>query len=252
MMSPKTAGRLVGAAFLMAYLVYLTGGALVEAATGTPTELSRVAEHQLQIGVGALLMLANSVFVVAIGVLVFPAIVRHDALAARTYVVARVIEAVLLGVGVLSLLMLIPLARASEQATTDATDAAEGAAEVLGQVIPEANQTAMQIGMIALGIGSLLFCRALARARIVPRLVAVWGGLGYLILAAGEAGGILGYSGMLHYAVGGVFEVFLGVWLLVTGFPDGAPRSPSGGPDRDEAVARRGRPGPRRSPRILQ
>lgn len=249
MMSPKTAGRLVGAALLMAYLVYLTGGALVEAATGTPTELSRVAEHQLQIGVGALLMLANSVFVVAIGVLVFPAIVRHDALAARTYVAARVIEAVLLGVGVLSLLTLIPLARASDQATTDA---AAGAAEALGQVIPEVNQTAIQIGMIALGIGSLLFCRALARAQIVPRLVAVWGGLGYLILAVGEAGGILGYSGMLHYAVGGVFEVFLGIWLLVTGFPDGAPRSPSGGPFRGETIARRGRPGPRRSPRILQ
>lgn len=216
-MSPKSTGRVVGASILLAYLVYLSGGALVDSGAGVPAALSDVLEHQARIGVGALLMVANSVFVVGIGVLVFPAIVGHDELAARTYLAARIVEAVLLAVGVLFVLMLIPLAHSAAGAT------ATGPAEALGHTFQAANRSAMQLGMIALGLGSLLFCRALHRARIVPRAVAIWGATGYLMMAVGEVCGILGYQGMLHYAVGGVFEVFLGVWLLVTGFPSAVP-----------------------------
>lgn len=212
-MSRKTTGRLVGAFIPLAYIVYLAGGGLVDAGVGIPAELSQALEHQTQIGIGALLMLANSVFVIGIGLLAYPAIVNHDGLAARTYVITRVVEAVLLGVGVLFVLLLIPLARGVSGGTTT------GSAEALGHTFQAANRYAVQIGMIALGLGSLLFCRALYRARIVPRLVAIWGVVGYIILAAGEAYGILGYEGMLHYAIGGAFEVFLGVWLLVKGFP---------------------------------
>ena len=122
----------------------------------------------------------------------------------------------LLTVGILCLLLLIPLAQAYVEAgPTDASVLAS-----LAGVAQEGNQYALQLGMIGLGLGGLLLCRALFQARLVPRPLAVLGMVGYPVLAAGEMLGILGYDvGMVHYAPGFLFEVALGVLLLVKGFP---------------------------------
>ena len=71
-MSAKTIGRTVGVLFLLAYVVYLVGGALAGAGSASTVVLSHVAGHQLQISAGALLMLANSAAVIGVGVLIFP------------------------------------------------------------------------------------------------------------------------------------------------------------------------------------
>ena len=215
-MSTKTIGRIVGVLFLLAFVVYLTGGALVDSAAGTPAVLSDVATNRMQISTGALLMLANSAVVVGIGVLVFPILRRHDERSAHTYLLTRVFEATVLAVGVLFTLLLIPLAQ--EYADAGAADAS-----VLGsvaRVAQEANQYSMRIAMVGLGLGSLLFCRVLFRARLVPRPLAVLGLVGYATLAAGETLVTLGYDlSMAHYAPGGLFEVAVGVLLIVKGFP---------------------------------
>lgn len=213
-MSTRTTGRIVGSLFLLVFVVYLAGGALVDAGAGTPAVLGHVTDNHRQISAGALLMLANSVGVVSIGILVFPILRRHHQISAYAYLVTRVFEAVMLTVGVLCLLSLIPLAQAYAGSGDDSV------LPSLAYVLPELNQYALQIGMIGLGIGSLLFCRTLFRARLVPRPLAALGIIGYPVLAAGEALAVLGYDlGMAHYAPGGVFEVALGVLLIINGFP---------------------------------
>ncbi|MGH3500516.1 MAG: DUF4386 domain-containing protein, partial [Nocardioidaceae bacterium] len=154
-MSTTTTGRIVGALFLFAFVVYLAGGALVDSATGTADVLSEVADNKTQVGVGALLMLANSAAVVGIGVLVFPILRRHDEVSAHAYLVTRVFEAVVLAVGVLFLLLLVPLA----QEYADAGSVDGSALPSVARVANEANQYSMQIAMIGLGLGSILFCR---------------------------------------------------------------------------------------------
>ncbi len=223
-MSTRTIGRIVGALFLLAFVVYVTGEALVDSGAATPAVLPDVAGNQTRIAAGALLMLANSAIVVGIGVLVFPILKTHHAISAHAYLATRVFEAVVLAVGVLCLLLLIPLAQAYA-----AAGAGDGSVlPSLAYVAQEGNQYALRIGMIGLGLGSLLFCRALFLARLVPRSLAVLGIVGYPVLAAGEALGILGYDvGMAHYAPGGLFEVALGVLLLVKGFPAEDPQGPA-------------------------
>lgn len=216
-MSTRTTGRIVGVGFLLAFAVYLAGGALVDSGTGTPAVLTDVADHQVRISAGVLLMLVNSAVVVAIGVLVLPILKPRHELAAYAYLAARVFEAVTMAVGALFLLLLIPLAR--EYANAGAGTAAS-VLPSLARVAQEADQYSMRIAMIGLGIGAVLFCRALYRARLVPGFLALWGIVGYVALAAGEALGILGYGlGMAHYAPGGLFEVALGVLLIARGFP---------------------------------
>lgn len=143
----------------------------------------------LAYGVGASvgsvpLMLLNSVIVVAIGTLLYPRLTRPVGI---IYLAARIWEAALLGVGA-----------------------------VLGGPHGE---TLYQAGMLGLAIGSLFFCWHLLRAALVPAFLAWWGFIGYAIFAAGavlELAGVTG-AGLWCSILGGLFEVFFGVWLIVRG-----------------------------------
>ena len=73
---------------------------------------------------------------------------------------------------------------------------------------------------IGIGIGSLFFCVALHRSRLVPQLLAVWGFVGYASFAAGsflELAGVAG-AGLLSTVPGGLFEIFFAIWLIARGF----------------------------------
>ena len=74
--------------------------------------------------------------------------------------------------------------------------------------------------MTGLGVGSLFFCVVLCRARLVPRFLAVWGFVGYASFATGCVLELLGAAraGLPATILGGLFEVFFAIWLLVRGF----------------------------------
>jgi hypothetical protein len=148
-------------------------------------------------------MLLNSAVVAAIGILVRPVLRRHDGTSALAYLVSRVVEAVLLAVGVVFVLRLMPVAA----------------------------EYAYQVAMIAVGLGGVVFCRVLLRARLVPRLVAVWGLVGYALLGLGAGLEVLGVGvGLLLSVPGGLFELALGVLLIARGFPMASRGAPVGVP----------------------
>jgi Domain of unknown function (DUF4386) len=181
-MSTSTRGRVVGSLFWAAMLAYLGGTVLVTAAAGRPVLTAA----------GTMLMLLNSAVVAAIGIVVRPVLRRHDETSALAYLVSRVVEAVLLAVGVVFVLRLMPVAA----------------------------EYAYQIAMIVVGLGGVVFTRVLLRARLVPRFVAVWGLVGYALLGLGAALEVLGFGvGLLLSVPGGLFELALGVLLVARGFP---------------------------------
>jgi Domain of unknown function (DUF4386) len=143
---------------------------------------------------GPALMLLNSVVVATIGVLVFRVFRRPHPRTAVTYLVARALEAVLLALGVVLLVSM---------------GSAEG------------NSLAYQFAMLALGVGSVPFCRTLLRGQFVPGWLAAWGIVGYALLAAGASLELVGMGlGLVLAIPGGLFEVALGVTLIVRGFPE--------------------------------
>jgi Domain of unknown function (DUF4386) len=214
--STKSVGRTVGALLLLAFLVYGGGSALVASGSGTTDVLSEVAKNEVQVSAGALLMLVNSAFVASIGVLMFPVLKPHHKFAAHAYLVTRVVEAVMLAVGTLSLLLLIPLGHEYVAMGTGKPSVLPS----LARVAQEGSQYAYWMAMIALGLGSLPFCLVLLRANLVPTFMAVWGMVGYAIFTAGGILEILGYGTGLALSVpGGLFELALGVLLIARGFP---------------------------------
>ncbi|MEU4768275.1 DUF4386 domain-containing protein [Actinosynnema sp. NPDC023794] len=177
-MSSRTTGRAIGALFLLAFLAYGVGSALAGTASGSA---------------GALLMLANSAVVAGIGVLAFPVLRPHSELTAHAYLVGRAVEAALLAVGVVFLLLPEP--------------------------VPAGNHYSYQVAMMAVGAVGVLFCRVLLRARLVPRAIAVWGVVGYAVFLLGAVLEVLGYGvGVALSVPGGLFEIALGVLLIVKGF----------------------------------
>jgi Domain of unknown function (DUF4386) len=73
--------------------------------------------------------------------------------------------------------------------------------------------------MVALGLGSLPFCYLLYRSKLLPKIAAIWGNIGYAIFLTGAILEMLGFSvGTMLSIPGGLFEIFSGIWLFVKGF----------------------------------
>ena len=73
--------------------------------------------------------------------------------------------------------------------------------------------------MIAVGVAGLILCSAFYRSQLVPRLLAVWGLIGYAVLLSGSVLQVLGFELSSIQAIpGGLWELFMGVWLIAKGF----------------------------------
>lgn len=228
-MSPTRAGRYVGALILLAFGTYGGGTALISAATAASPGPGEAFVPDPSLAWGVLLVLLNSVVVASVGAIAFPVLRRYDEVAAVAYVVTRTVEAVVLALGALPLLLVA-------QAAGTETGAGAG----LVELAVRANDNAYTVGMLALGLGSVVFCRALLHARLVPRGLAVWGIVGYAVVAAGMALDVVGLGiGMVVWVPGGVFEVALAVYLLVKGFRPQTSVASVAAPPARAAVPRR-------------
>ena len=213
-MSCKTYGRIVGSMLLLAFAVYGGGTLLALSVTGEPVVLADVIGAEARLAAGVLLMLMNSAVVITIGVAAYPVLKRHHPLTASAYLLTRGFEATLLAVSAVLLLSFVPLAK---QLDTSSDPSAATAA----RVVHETSLDTYSVAMIGLSLGSLLFCRALFRARLIPRALAALGFVGYMSLAAGSALELFGHSyGVLYLPPGAVFEASVGLLLVIKGFPE--------------------------------
>jgi hypothetical protein len=204
--------RLIGALFLAGFVIYGAGSILVNSVVGAPDFLSAVAVQATTLALGAFLMIATTAVDIGKAVLFFPVLERHGKRTAVTYLATMIFEMALMTVGVLALLMIIPLAEQAEKLGPNA-------AQALASLAVDANETAYQIGQLSLAFGCLFLCALLFRTGLLPRWLAGWGLVGYLIHLIGAAAEIFGASISLVLLIpGGIFEVTLAIWLLTKGF----------------------------------
>ena len=120
---------------------------------------------------------------------------------------------------VLFILVQIPIA--SEYLKASVSNASY--LQALSNVSTQASLYAYQIGMSTLGIAGVLLNYTLYKAKLVPQWLAVWGLIGYAIIFCGMVSAIMGSGlGDLFSIPGGLWEVFIGVWLIVKGFNSSA------------------------------
>jgi len=143
--------------------------------------------------IGIVLVGLNSVAVVLLGGIGFRLLRSSDHKVGTAYLVTRLAEATLLFAGVAAVAL--------------------GAPSGL-------DQTAYLVGMFVLGVGSIPFFLALRRRRLLTGWFAIWGVVGYALLATGALVELVsGRSVAMAFAVpGGLFELALGVFLVWRGF----------------------------------
>ena len=211
----RTTAIIVGVVYLAGFVVGIGGEGLFQSILGAPNYLSTVSANSVTVAIGAILWLMAVIGDAAHGVLMFPILKQHSERIAVGYLAARIVDAIFIAIMVLFILIQIPLG--SEYVKAAAPDTFY--LQALGTLLTQAKLYAYQIGMSTLGISGLLLCSTLYKANLVPRWLAVWGLLGYAIILCGMVSAVMGSGlGDLSSLPGGLWEVFMGVWLVVKGF----------------------------------
>ena len=189
MKSTRKTTVLVGVLFLAATMTFMTGSGLIR------SFFTDENPNQTALVIGALLETACGLAVAGIGVLMFPILKMFNKGLALGYVVFRMIEcAIIVAGGIYMVSVLSPIWKYE------------------------------MILFLCTGLGGIIFSYLLYQSNLIPRLLSVLGLIGYALLSIGVLLDLLGYfsmntdTGMLVYLPGGLFEIFLPIWLFVKGF----------------------------------
>ena len=208
----------VGVMYLAGFVVGLVGNGLIQSILGAPDHLS-VSANSIMLVIGAILWLMAVAGDAAHGVLMFPVLKQHSERIAFGYLASRIVDAVFIAVSVLFTLLQRPLGSEYLKAVVPNTFYLQA----LSTLSIQANLYAYDIGMIALGLAGLMLNYMLYRAKLIPRWIAVWGLVGYAIIFCGMVSEVMGSGlGLVSSIPGGLWEVFMGVWLIAKGFNSSA------------------------------
>jgi hypothetical protein len=216
----KTAARIFGVLFLTSFLAYGTGTAVIQSIVSAPDILSNVHASTTLIVVSAILMgVVHTVTNIGLPVVLRPVLKPRNETLYFGYLSAAIVATVSLLVGVIFLLLLVPLSDAFMRSGSSVT----GQYETMATLLREANYYSYNFGMAIWSLGGLMFCSILYQYKLIPRLISVWGVVGYTVFLAGCILAIVGLDfGLIHTAPGALFEVFLSLWLIVKGFNSSA------------------------------
>jgi hypothetical protein len=210
----RTTARVVGALYILGFVVGIAGSVL-----STPGQLDTVSAKSLMIAIGALLWVLAAAGDAAHGVMMFPILKQTNERVALGYFGARIVEAAVIAISALFILLQIPLG--SEFLKASASESSY--LQSLSALFIQSQAYTYQIGMVALGMAGLTLCYGFYRAKLVPQFFVVWGFIGYVSFLLGSMLEVLGFNlQLLHTLPGGLWEMSIGVWLIVKGFNSAA------------------------------
>ena len=206
----RTTAKVVGALYILGFVVGIAGSAL-----GTQGQLDTVSARSMTIAIGALLWVIAAAGDAIHGVMMFPLLKQNDERIALSYFGARVVEAAIIAFSALFILLQIPLGAEFLKASASETSYLQS----LSALFIQSQAYTYQIGMVALGMAGLTLCYGFYRAKLVPQFFIIWGFIGYVSFLGGSMLEILGFNlQLLHTLPGGLWEMSIGVWLIVKGF----------------------------------
>jgi hypothetical protein len=215
----RTTARIVGVVYLAGFVAGIAGNTLIQTTLGTTNHLSTIFAHSTTLAIGAVLWLMAVVGDVAHGVLMFPILKHHNERTAVGYLAFRIVDAVFIAIMVLFVLLQIPLGSNFLMASAVETYHLQA----LSTLSVQASQYAYNIAMSTLGIAGLILCYSFYRTKLIPRWIAAWGFIGYAVIFCGMISEMMGSGlGLFSSIPGGLWEVFVGVWLIAKGFSSSA------------------------------
>lgn len=192
--------RLLGICFLLPIFCFGIGSSLIE-----PLLMEGEILPKPIALTGTVLITLNSLIVGVIGVLFFKAFYKQHIIIATSYLAARIVEAILLLIGLGSVMALqnsLPLGLTPSMIA-------------FGTGI---HFQTYQLAMLILSLASLPLLLLFLRENIMPKFLSIWGLIGYALLGIGT---LLELNeipvGVTCSILGGIFELAWGIWLIKKG-----------------------------------
>jgi hypothetical protein len=210
--------KMIGALFVITMIL-----GMIDAYTVAPILHSPISDYHLngsRFYIGAFSILFMSIGVVGIAVLFYPILEKHNKLIAIFYVCSRVMECLLLIVGVIVYFLLLVLS----QDFIKAGSPDSSYFQFIANLSVEARYSGYQVAMIILSIASMMLCYLLYKTRLIPRIISIVGFIGYASVLVSAPLDLLGIidttgNGGILYVPGAIFELLLlPIWLIVRGF----------------------------------
>lgn len=225
MNSNKKAAKIVGVLFILAAVTAIIGVILYDPILNSPDYLTKGAEHADQVIMGALMELILVVSAVGTATTMFPILRRYNETIALWHVCFRFLEAVVITVGVISVLSLLTLSR--EFAAAGAPDTASF--EVSGTVLKAIHDWTFLLGPnFMLGINTVMYSYIFYKSKLVPRFIPILGMTGAalvflcaLLVMFGVIEQVSVWGAVLALPVA-ANEMILAIWLIAKGFNESA------------------------------
>lgn len=225
-MDPMRRTALIGGGwYILTFLTSVPALALYEAVLNEP-EFILGATGDTAVLWGGLLEILLAASCVGTAVALYPVAKRQSEVAALGFLAARIVEAVVILAGVMSLLAVVTLRQ--DMAGTAGADAA--ALVVTGRSLIALHDWSFLIGPgLIPGINALCLGYVMYRSGLVPRVIPLMGLIGAPLLLASGTAAMFGVIEQLSpvAAIGvlpvALWELSLGVWLVAKGFNTTAP-----------------------------
>ena len=219
-MTRTTNARLAGFMFLFYIVTGIVGMILFNQATngeGTAARLASIGAHAPQMGLSFVFALIAIFNALILGLALYALTRDEDPDLALLALTCRLVEGAINAIPAIAILALLSVAMGP--ATAAAPDAA--ATNAIGALLLKVQEWSITVGATVFAVGSTLYSYLFLRARSIPVWLAWLGVLGslQLVITVPLAG-----LGLLRGAALGlmwlpmlVFEVTLGLWLLIKG-----------------------------------
>ena len=212
---------MVGVLYILAAVTAIIGFALYQPILNDPLCIINGSSNDTQVVWGALNELILAFSIIGISVLMFPIINKENESLAIGYVCFRLLEAILIIIGIISLLSIVTLSQDFAKEVAPNTSSFLTAGNLLVTIH---NWTFLLGPNLALGPSTLMMSYFLYDSKLVPRFISVLGlAGGFLILACAL---LVMFGIFLQVSTWGAilsipvfaYEMSLAVWLIVKGF----------------------------------
>ena len=231
-MNPQKIARVTGVLFLITYITSIPAFFVFYAPVLEDPRYIAGAGADTSVSLGAFLELILIIANIGTAVVLWPVLKRQNEILALGYVTARVVECVFIAVGILSLLTVVTLRQ--EAAGADA-----GSLVAVGASLVALHDWTFLLGPgFVVGVGNgLMLGYLMYRSSLVPRGMAMLGLVGGPVLCASGIAILFGVfeAGSVWQAIATIpeflWELSLGIWLIVKGFNPSALASMPTNPD---------------------
>ncbi len=221
MNSHRTTAVVTGVFFIVAAVAAVIALTLEGPVLNNANYIVRGSGDDSRVVFGGFFEVILAISVIGTAVTLFPIVKRQNESLALGYVAGRVLEAVVIVVGIISILSVVTL----RQDFAGATGANAASLLVAGKSLVVIHNWTFLFGpSLAIGVNTLLLAYLMFTSRLVPRLIPVLGLIGGPVIFAAGTAEMFGLFQQVSAwgAIAAIpvtaWELSLAVWLIVKGF----------------------------------